>query len=329
MINIAIIGFGFMGITHANSILKNKRLCLKAIITRDAGGVPTRLNQLKGNFSSGAVDADAILALPVYKTLRECLRHEQINAVHICVHTDLHYEMATEAIQCGLHVFLEKPMTLRREEGKLMIAFARQQRVKLMVGHVLRFMPAYQKLKEWTDTKAFGALRFISMTRFSGLPSWGQWKEKQDKFGSSGGALFDLVIHDIDFLNYILGCPDKIESVVNPGSLSMHDYIVAFWHYKNVEAKIEGGNIFNSSFPFQAGFMARFENASIAYTSLSPTSIQVCTDNDLKNVVVGDPNDGFYNEVNYFADCIENGKDPLLCMPESSLKTIELCYEHI
>jgi predicted dehydrogenase len=329
MINVAIIGFGFMGLTHANSILKNKKLCLKAIITRDAGGVPTRLNQLKGNFSSGEVNADAILSLPVYKTLRECLKHEKINAVHICVHTDLHYEMATEAIECGLHVFLEKPMTLRHEEGKLMIAFARQQRVKLMVGHVLRFMPAYQKLKEWIDTKAFGALRFISLTRFSGLPSWGQWKEKQDKFGSSGGALFDLVIHDIDFLNYALGRPEKIESVNRPGSLSMHDYIVASWHYKDLEAKIEGGNTFHSTFPFQAGYMARFDNASVAYTSLLPTSIQVCTDNDLTNVCAGDPNDGFYNEFDYFADCIENGKDPLVCMPESSLKTIELCYEHL
>lgn len=329
MINIAIIGFGFMGITHAIHILKNKRLNLRAIITRDADAIPGKLNSLSGNFSSGEVDAAAILRVPVFKTLRDCLRHEKIDAVHICVHTDLHYDMTAEAIQERLHVLLEKPMTLRREEGKLMIAFAKQQGVKLMVGHVVRFMPAYQKLKEWIDNKAFGALKFISLTRFSGLPSWGQWKEKQNDFGSSGGALFDLVVHDIDFLNYALGWPDKIESVAMPGALSMQDYIIASWRYKDIIAKIEGGNTFHPTFPFEAGYIARFENASVRYTTLSPTSIKVCTDADQSIVCTGDPNEGFYNEIDYFYDAIESGQEPLVCTPESSLKTIELCYQHI
>lgn len=329
MINVAIIGFGFMGITHAHNILKNKKFALRAIITRDGNSIQSRLERLNGNFSPGEVDSSALLSLPVYKTLAACLRHEKIDAVHICVHTDLHYEMAIEAIQNGLHVFLEKPMTLRRDEGKLMIAFAAQRRVRLMVGHVLRFMPAYQKLKEWIETKEFGALKFISLTRFSGLPSWGQWKEKQEKFGTSGGALFDLLIHDIDFLNYALGCPEKIESDNRPGSLSMHDYIVAWWRYKDVTAKIEGGNTFHSMFPFQAGYMARFDNASVTYSSLFPTSIQICTDEAITNLTVGDPKNGFYNEFDYFADCIETGRDPTLCMPDSSLRSVELCYQHI
>lgn len=318
-----------MGITHAHNILKNKRFNLRAIVTRNDTSVQSRLEQLQGNFSSGEVDSATLLSIPVYKTLGACLRHVQVDAVHICVHTDLHYEMAIEAIQNGLHVFLEKPMTLRRDEGKLMIAFANQRRVKLMVGHVLRFMPAYQKLKEWIDTKELGVLKFISLTRFSGLPGWGQWKEKQEKFGSSGGALFDLLIHDIDFLNYALGCPDKIESDNRPGALSMHDYIVAWWRYKNVTAKIEGGNTFHSMFPFQAGYMARFEDASVAYSSVSPTTIQICTDNNITNLAIEDPNQGFYNQFDYFADCIERGSDPILCMPESSLMSVELCYQHI
>jgi predicted dehydrogenase len=211
----------------------------------------------------------------------------------------------------------------------LLIAFARQQNVKLMVGHVVRFMPPYRKLKKWIDSKQFGELKFISLKRFSGLPTWGQWKEKQDKFGSSGGALFDLVIHDIDFLNYALGVPERIESVNQAGSLSMYDYVEASWFYKDVKAKIEGGNTFHSSFPFQAGYIARFDTASVVYSSLLPTFIQICSDQSVLSVSAGDANEGFYNEIDYFADCIENNTDPIMCMPESSLKTIELCYEHI
>jgi predicted dehydrogenase len=329
MINVAVIGFGFMGITHALNILKNKKLSLRAIITRDTSGIAAKLNEQIGNFSSGEVDVNALLQVPVYRTLHECLRNEKIDAVQICVHTDMHYEMATEAIENGLHVFLEKPISIRLEEGKLLIAFAKDQKVKLMIGHVVRFMPPYLKLKEWIEKKEFGALKFISLTRFTGLPSWGQWKEKQQQFGSSGGALFDLIIHDIDFLHYVLGPPERIESVCYPGALSMHDYIIAHWYYRNLKAKIEGGNIFHSSFPFQAGFMAQFENASVIYSSLSPEFIQVCSDEKVSQVPAGNAMDGFYNEIDYFASCIENDSEPLICTPASSLRTIELCYDHL
>jgi predicted dehydrogenase len=329
MINVAVIGFGFMGITHALSILKNERLCLRAIITRNTNGVADKLQQQTGNFSSGEVDASAILQVPVYQTLRECLKHEKLDAVQICVHSDMHYDLAMEAMEHGLHVFLEKPMSLRPEECRLLIAFARDQKLKLMVGHVVRFMPPYRKLKEWIDKKDFGPLKFISLTRFTGLPCWGQWKEKQQKFGSSGGALFDLLIHDIDFLNFALGSPAKIESVCYPGTLSMYDYVVAHWHYRDIKAKVEGGNIFHSSFPFQAGYMARFENATVVYSSLKPEFIQVCADEKICEVQAGNAMDGFYEEIDYFASCIENDTEPVICTPASSLKTIELCYDHL
>ena len=304
-------------------------MSLRAIITRNVHGIADKVNGQIGNFSSGEIDANTILNVPAYKTLHECLKNQEIDAVHICVHTDLHYEMATEAMSRGLHVFLEKPFCLRIEEGRLLIALAKQNKVKLMVGHVVRFMEPYRKLKEWIDTKQFGDLKFISLSRFTGLPSWGQWKEKQQSYGSSGGALFDLIIHDIDFLNYVLGTPLKIDSNCYAGALSSQDYVSAHWYYKGVRAKVEGGNTFHSSFPFQAGYLAQFENASAVYSSRLPHYIQICNDEKIDEVPAGDAGEGFYQEIDYFASCIENSTEPLECTPESSLKTIELCYNHV
>jgi predicted dehydrogenase len=329
MINVAIIGFGFMGITHAINIQRNKRLNLAAIITRDVDGIAAKLNQQAGNFSGGQIDAGAILQIPAYKSLRQCVKSQKIDAVHICVHTDLHFEIAKEAIEMGLHVFLEKPMTLRINDGTLLIAFAKQQNIKLMVGHVVRFMPAYEKLKDWIDIKTFGALKFVSLTRFTGLPSWGQWKEKQHNFGSSGGALFDLVVHDIDFLQSALGPPEKIEAITYPGLLSMHDFVSAHWSYRGIKAKIEGGNIFHSTYPFQAGYMARFDDATVVYSTLKPANIEICSGEKIELVPAGDANDGFYNEIDYFAMCIENDLEPIKCTPASALQTIRLCYDHM
>ena len=190
MIRVAVIGFGFMGITHALNIQRNKRLKLQAIITRNVEGIASKLNEKVGNFSSGEIDAEAIRMVPAYTSLRECLKYEQIDAVQICVHSDLHFEIAREAIENGLHVFLEKPMSLRLEEGRLLINYAQQQKVKLMVGHVVRFMPAYKKLKEWIDGKGVWPIKIHIANALYRAGILGRVERKKIKFSISGRCTF-------------------------------------------------------------------------------------------------------------------------------------------
>ena len=160
-------------------------------------------------FRSGTIDEEVISRLNIYSALDDCLAAEALDACIIAVHTDLHYELATLALNAGVHVFLEKPFSLSVDEGMKMIELAREKNLVLMIGHVVRFMPVYQTLKHWIDSGEYGALKFLSLIRFSGLPVWGQWKEKRKAFGSSGGALFDLLIHDIDFAQWVLGVPGR------------------------------------------------------------------------------------------------------------------------
>jgi predicted dehydrogenase len=325
---IAVVGFGFMGMTHAINIIKNERLELVAIIDKDLDGISAKLIGEKGNFSTGDIDPNVLAYINKYSDLESCLESESLDAVHICVHTDLHYSLAKQALDAGLHVFLEKPMTLDVSKGEELVALANSKNLTFMVGHVLRFMAPYQKLKHWINAQIYGPLRFLSMSRYSGVPSWGQWKEKQSAYGSSGGALFDLLIHDIDFVNHILGAPDHMESIVLPGALSAHDYISSIWNYheKDIKVKLEGGNNFHSTFPFHAGFMANFENASVFYTTLKPSDIQVANNEELLEIPAEDGTDGFYNEIDYFYQCATSAIQPLLCLPESSLQSIKICY---
>lgn len=306
-------------------------LDLVAIVDKDVEGIETKLTAESGNFSTGSIDAKTLSKISKYSDLGECIKNEELDAVHICVHTNLHFELAKQALGAGLHVFLEKPMTLDIAQGEELIEIANEKRLNLMVGHVLRFMSPYEKLKKWIDDKTYGKLNFLSMSRFSGVPLWGQWKEKQSEFGSSGGALFDLLIHDIDFVNYLFGIPDKIQSTYLPGALSVHDYISAFWTYeeKGIKVKLEGGNTFHSNFPFQAGYMANFEDASVFFTTLKSDIIQVATNDDLKEIDAEDGTDGYYNEVAYFHECLDKNQTPEKCKPESALETIRICYEHL
>lgn len=330
MKRVAVIGFGFMGMTHAINILKNADLQLIAIVDKDPETIEKTLFAPAGNFSTGNINPSLLKNINKYSGLHECLHNEQLDAVHICVHTELHYEMAKLALMHDKHVLLEKPFTLDVQQAEELIELADQKKRVLMIAHVVRFMPPYQKLKQWIDSKVFGELKFLSLTRISGIPEWGQWKENQIT-RTSGGALFDLNIHDIDFANYVLGLPTAIKSSFLPGGLSDHDYISAMWSYtdKNVHVKIEGGNTFHSNFPFQAGYLAQFEKASVLYSSSGGDIIRIADDNSIREIPAGDAGEGYYNEIEYFAQCMENNTQPTDCMPASSLESIKLCYNHL
>ena len=330
MKRVAVVGFGFMGMTHTLNILKNKDLKLVAIVDKNPSLIERNIKAREGNIATGNLDASELTSVHIYSDLDECLNSEDLDAVNICTHVNLHYIMTKKALLKDLHAFLEKPFCFDLKEGEELISLANKRKKIIMVGHVVRFMPSYQKLKQWINSNEFGKLRFLSLSRFTGLPAWGQWKEKSTSV-VSGGALFDLVLHDIDFANYILGSPSEIKCSYLPGQFSKHDYVSAMWHYKNtnVNVKIEGGLNFHSQFPFQAGYIAQFEKASIIFTSLKGDVIQIADNDTIKEVPAGDSNDGYYNEIDYFTKCILNDTQPEECMPASSLNSIQICYNHL
>lgn len=327
---IIVVGFGFMGMTHTINILKNPLLELVGIVDKYPEKIMQKLSEETGNFSTGSIDVDIMKNIRIYTSLEECLATEHPDACVIAVHTDLHYKLARTALEAGVAVFLEKPFTLDPEEGKDLIRLADQQGLVLMIGHVVRFMPAYQTLREWIGDKRFGELKFLSLSRFSGVPAWGEWKDKRKSFGSSGGALFDLLIHDIDYAQWVLGLPDKIVASAIPGQLSLYDYVNAGWVYESgLQVKIEGGNIFHTQFPFRAEFVARFEQATVSLLVNDSGNIRISRDEETVLFPSGDANLGFSGELDYFVTCVSEGRRPDICTPESALQTIELCYRHI
>lgn len=323
---VAIVGFGFMGKTHAKHIIQSEWMELTAIVDPQAGAI----SQVSGNIDTGEIDPDVLRKINQYTSLDDCLATEILDAVFVCVHTLLHYEMAMKCLQHGLHVFIEKPFVLDVKEGEALIAEAQRRNLKLAVGHVVRYMPAYMKLHEIYRNGLYGPLKFIALTRFSGMPAWGEWAKRRKDFGSSGGALFDLVIHDIDFLQYLLGMPDAVTSTCIAGDLSEHDYVSAFWQYNDhdIYIKVEGGLLFHSFFPFEATIKAAFEKASIAWSSASGHEMKVVGSDSCQTISLGDANDGYAIEANLFAKSIlENESDG--CSADSALDTIRLCYQHM
>ncbi|HEX7974913.1 MAG TPA: Gfo/Idh/MocA family oxidoreductase, partial [Anaerolineales bacterium] len=135
------------------------------------------------------------LGTRAYTDYRELLEKERPEAVSIAAPTGLHEEVTIAALEAGAHVLVEKPIAATLEEGRRIIARARALERKLMVGHIVRFNPAIQALKQKLDAGELGRIFQITCRRVGPFPA-----RIRDV-----GVVIDLAPHDLDVMRYLTG----------------------------------------------------------------------------------------------------------------------------
>lgn len=175
-LRVGVVGAGVMGSNHARVLagLAGVELVGVADPDRAQQDLVTRV------LGCAAVDdLDALLKLG-------------IEAMTIAAPTHLHHEIALTCIARGIHVLVEKPIASSVEEGRDIIAAARRAGVALMVGHVERFNPAVQAIKQAIRDED---ILSISITRVGPFPPR----------MSNVGVVIDLAVHDIDLIRWFTG----------------------------------------------------------------------------------------------------------------------------
>lgn len=114
---------------------------------------------------------------------------EQCDAVDIVAPTISHFELCSLALRKGKHVFVEKPLTNTIEEARQLIKLAKESNLKVQVGHVERFNPAFQALNEYQLSPMF-----IEVHRLA------QFNPR----GTDVSVILDLMIHDIDIILHLV-----------------------------------------------------------------------------------------------------------------------------
>ena len=208
MIHAAVIGLGNMGKHHARNYAEMTGVSLVAVCD---------LNE------ELAMNTAKKFSCRYYTNYLEMLEKEQIQAASIVVTTNYHKDVALACINRGIPVLVEKPIAGTIEDAECIINHAREKKVILQVGHVERFNPAVQKLKEVIRDGKLGEVTSIIARRVGAVPI-----QVRD-----ANVVIDLAVHDIDIINYLYDSyPEKISGNIGKAMIEKReDYAEIFMLY--------------------------------------------------------------------------------------------------
>lgn len=144
--------------------------------------------------------------------LSDVLSRQDIEGVVIATPAEKHYLMAREALLSGKHVYVEKPLVLKEEEGEELIELAKKNGRVLMVGHLLQYHPVFVRLKELAATGELGRINYIYSHRLN-----------LGKIRREENILWSFAPHDISMIASLAG--EEPESVLATGGYFLHQKI--------------------------------------------------------------------------------------------------------
>lgn len=311
--NLGIIGLGFMGATHLKAFSQLPGVRVAAISTNDPRARAGDLSHIGGNLGreTGSYDFSNLRA---YENWRDLIADRDLDAVDVCLPTDLHAAVALAALAAGKHVLVEKPMALSAADCDHMIDAAEAAKRVLMVAQVLRFWPEYLYLKDFVASQRCGAVLAATFTRRCGLPDWSRWLPDEQR---SGGALLDLLVHDIDQILLLFGAPARVAAK----DLGPVDTLSATFLYPNgPEVRLQGG-WFPPGIPFAMGFRVRAERAEL---ELTPAGLRENGVSGASEIMHPEGGDAYQAEARYFVECCRSNTPPARCLPVDSARAVKL-----
>lgn len=207
-IRYAVIGWGFMGRTHAQS-LRNVPLYYKGLDFKP------RLSAVCSRRQS-SVD-DAIGAFGFEKSTldwHDIINDPDIDAVSVCTPNDMHEEIAIAALNAGKHLYIDKPLADNYASARRIADAAKNSKAFSQMVFNDRFFPSMLRAKEIASEGRLGEITAFSC-RYLHSGSLDPNKPAGWKQLAQGGVLNDLAVHALDILTWLVGWPDEVYCAVN------------------------------------------------------------------------------------------------------------------
>ncbi len=199
MARLGIIGLGKMGISHCSIIGAHPGV--ESLAVCDTSSLVLGAFRKYSSFH-------------VYDNYKEMLEKGSLNAVVIATPTGLHVEMAEQALERGLHVFLEKPMTLSVSDDRKLVDIARRKNLITQVGYHYRFVSVYREVKRLLEKNVIGEIVHVLGEAYGPVVLKEANKTWRSDKSEGGGCLNDYASHVINLLNFYLGMPERVEGTI-------------------------------------------------------------------------------------------------------------------
>ena len=319
-LRVGIVGAGGMGSTHARHWARIPG----AKVTAIADIQPLKAEALAARHDTAKT----------YPTVESLLAAGGVDVVSVCVPTDCHRAVSEAVLRAGIHTFCEKPLCLTAADCDALIAArdASPQKPLLSVGQVVRFFPEFAHAKRLVEQGAVGTPAAVRVRRGGGFPH-----TDTDWFADparSGGVIFDLMVHDIDWLLWCFGPVTRVYARALTERLAEKtvdhlDYaLLTLRHASGVISHAEG------TWADPGGFVTTFEIAGdsglLSHDSrrATPLTKSVRADGEAKSGGVTVPSsplsvddDPYYKEIAAFAHSIREGV-PLAVTPEEARSAV-------
>jgi predicted dehydrogenase len=321
-VNVAVVGLGFMGVTHLKAYLQTPGARLAAVCDSVRLPVNGVLAGVKGNIT-GSADLDLGRDVRVCRELAEVLADPGVDLVDLCVPTPLHVEHALAALHAGKHVLCEKPLALSSRQARELVEAAKSARGFFMPAMCMRFWPGWAWLKRVVEEKTYGKVQSAGFRRLSEAPAWS--KATYGSAGGSGGALLDLHIHDTDFVQFLFGRPQAVFSSGVTRDGGYPDHIVTQYIYPGGPVvHAEGSWLLAKG--FQMSYALHCERATLDFNlARGAEALHVLEPGKDPQVVKFEESDGYGAEIRYLVGAILNGQAPTVVTAEDGLSAIEIC----
>jgi predicted dehydrogenase len=324
MTGIAILGGGFMGMTHAGAwAAQGDRCRVHVVASRTAD------KAAKVAAAAGGADVSA--------DLEAAIDDDRVSLVDVCLPTALHRQYAERAFAAGKDVLLEKPLALTLEDAEAILEAASRSGRTLLVGLVLRFWPEYQELHALAERGEIGAVHSVSTLRLSPPADWNDWNADA---AQSGGVAVDLVIHDFDQLEALLGPARTVAArAVRGGAHGAPQHVVCVTEHERGSGLAEGSMMLPASYPFTSNIRVLGERGILEYPfSAAPAAdggniggvdqaanrLRVYPADGAPRAVDVQSADPWHRQAAYLLDCLEGQRPPTLGTGEQALAALRL-----
>jgi predicted dehydrogenase len=222
MFRIGLVGIGKMGVSHLAIVRAHPHIDCVAVCDSQALLLAGARSQL---------------GLDAYKSVDEMIASARLDGVIVSTPTSSHVGIARQALESGLGVFVEKPLTLRAADSRMLADLAQTRGLANQVGYHNRFIGTFGELRRLVEAGAIGRVHHVEGTAFGPVVTKPQgagrtWRAKKSE---GGGCLHDYACHVIDLMNFVVGPPDEVVGarMTHVHSAQVEDAVYALFEYGN------------------------------------------------------------------------------------------------